>query len=58
MLKLSKALCALLVLCLLASTSLAEEEGLVAFQEEINGVRFHAMVDASIAEAPVIEGTF
>ena len=58
MLKLSKALCALLALCLLASTSLAEEEGLVAFQEEINGVRFHAMVDASIAEAPVIEGAF
>ena len=58
MLKLSKALCALLALCLLASTSLAEEEGLVAFQEEINGVRFHAMVDASITEAPVIEGAF
>ena len=58
MLKLSKALCALLALCLLASTSLAEEEGPVAFQEEINGVRFHAMVDASITEAPVIEGAF
>ena len=46
--------------CLLASPSLAEEEtgGLVAFQEKINGVRFHAMVDASITEAPVIEGAF
>ena len=60
MLKLSKALCALLALCLLASASLAEGEtgGAVAFQEEINGARFNAMVDASIAEAPVIEGAF
>ena len=48
----------LLALCLLlASPSLAEEEtgGLVAFQEEINGMRFHAMVDTTITEAPVIE---
>ena len=51
----------LLALCLLlASPSLAEEEtgGLVAFQEEINGMRFHAMVDTTITEAPVIEGAF
>ena len=40
MLKLSKALCALLALCLLASTSLAEEEGLVAFQEESTAYAF------------------
>lgn len=51
----------LLALCLLlASPSLAEEEtgGLVAFQEEINGMRFHAMVDTTITEAPVIEGAY
>ena len=51
----------LLALCLLlAPPGLAEGEtgGAVAFQEEINGARFNAMVDASIAEAPVIEGAY